>query len=71
MIVLSDKGTQFYNAKRNKKGKRTPRLFEQELKELGTEFWTSRRNHSQTNGKQEKLFDMLKNTPHTLVRGCF
>ena len=30
-IMLSDKGTQFYNSTRNKKGALTPSLFEQEL----------------------------------------
>ena len=59
-VILSDKGTQFYNSKRNKKGVLTPSLFEQELNELGIEFWTSRRNHPQTNGKMEKWFDTFK-----------
>lgn len=59
-ILLSDKGTQFYNATKNKKGERNPSLFEQELKELGIEFWTSKRNHPQTNGKQERLFGSMK-----------
>lgn len=59
-IVLSDKGPQFYNNKRNKKGVLTPSLFEQELTALGIEFWTSRRNHPQTNGKMEKWFDTMK-----------
>ena len=35
-IILSDKGTQFYNSKKNKKGERTLSLFEQELEELGS-----------------------------------
>jgi len=56
-ILLSDKGTQFYNSKKNKKGERTLSLFEQELEELGIEFWTSRRNHPQTNGKQERCLE--------------
>jgi len=60
VIVLSDKGTQFYNAKKNKKGERTPSLFEQELNQLGIEFWTSRRNHPQTNGKMERWFGSMK-----------
>lgn len=60
VIILSDKGTQFYNSKKNKKGKRPLSLFEQELKQLGIEFWTSRRNHPQTNGKMEKWFDTMK-----------
>lgn len=59
-IVLSDKGTQFYNSKKNKKGERTPSLFEQEFEELGIKFWTSRRNHPQTNGKQERWFGSMK-----------
>ena len=59
-LVLSDKGTQFYNSKKNKKGELTPSLFEQELTALGIEFWTSRRNHPQTNGKMEKWFDIMK-----------
>jgi len=59
-IILSDKGTQFYNSKKNKKGERTLSLFEQELKELGIKFWTSRRNHPQTNGKQERWFGSMK-----------
>ena len=59
-IMLSDKGTQFYNSKKNKKGELTPSMFEQELNELDIEFWTSRRNHPQTNGKMEKWFDTMK-----------
>ncbi len=60
VVILSDKGTQFYNSKKNKKGEKTPSLFEQELNELGIDFWTSRRNHPQTNGKMEKWFDIMK-----------
>ncbi len=60
VIILSDKGTQFYNSKKNKKGKRTPSLFEQELTKQGIEFWTSRRNHPQTNGKMERWFGTMK-----------
>jgi putative transposase len=59
-IVLSDKGSQFYNNKRNKKGERPPNQFEQELEQLGIQTWSSRRNHPQTNGKMEKWFDTLK-----------
>ena len=59
-ILLSDKGTQFYNSTKNKKGKRTLSLFEQECKELNINFWTSRRNHPQTNGKMERWFGSMK-----------
>ena len=59
-VLLSDKGTQFYNSKKNKKGERTLSLFEQELEELGIKFWTSKRNHPQTNGKQERWFGSMK-----------
>ena len=37
-IMLSGKGTQFYNSTRNKKCLLTPSLFEQELNKLGIEF---------------------------------
>ncbi len=60
IIVLSDKGSQFYANKKNKKGERALSEFEQELNELGIELWTSRRNHPQTNGKMEKWFDTMK-----------
>ncbi len=59
-IMLSDKGTQFFVNKKNKKGERVLSEFEQELKQFGVELWTSRRNHPQTNGKMEKWFHTLK-----------
>ena len=60
VIILSDKGSQFFANKRNKKGERALSEFEKELKEIGIELWTSRRNHPQTNGKIEKWFDTMK-----------
>ena len=45
VILLSDKGTQFYNSTKNSKGERPPSLFEQELEKIGIQYWTSRRNH--------------------------
>lgn len=60
VIILSDKGAQFYANKHDKAGKKGLSEFEKELAELGIEFWTSRRNHPQTNGKMEKWFDTLK-----------
>lgn len=60
VVVLSDKGSQFYNNKKNKKGELPPSKFEQELEKLGIDLWTSRRNHPQTNGKMEKWFDIMK-----------
>lgn len=59
-VVLSDKGAQFYANKRDKKGKKCFCEFEDELTLLGVKFWTSRRNHPQTNGKMEKWFDTMK-----------
>jgi len=59
-ILLSDKGTQFYNSRKNKEGERTLSLFEQEVEKLGIRFWTARRNHPQTNGKQERWFGSMK-----------
>lgn len=60
IVILSDKGSQFYANKYKKSGKKGVSRFEEELKELGIEFWTSRRNHPQTNGKMEKWFDTMK-----------
>ena len=60
VIILSDKGSQFYANKYTKRGTKGVSAFEQELKELGIELWTSRRNHPQTNGKMEKWFDTMK-----------
>lgn len=60
VIILSDKGSQFYASKRNKKGEKGLCEFEKELKILGIDFRTSRRNHPQTNGKMEKWFDTMK-----------
>lgn len=60
IIVLSDKGTQFFANVRNKQGKRALSEFERELAAVGIELWTSRRNHPQTNGKMEKWFDTVK-----------
>lgn len=60
VVILSDKGAQFYANKHDKSGKRSISQFEAELQELGIELWTSRRNHPQTNGKMEKWFDTLK-----------
>lgn len=60
VIILSDKGSQFYANKCKKSGEKGISRFEEELAELGIEFWTSRRNHPQTNGKMEKWFDTMK-----------
>jgi len=60
VIVLSDKGSQFYANKYTNKGEKGLSEFEIELAELGIDFWTSKRNHPQTNGKMEKWFDTLK-----------
>lgn len=60
VIVLTDKGSQFYANIKNKQGERALSEFEQELNAIGIELWTSRRNHPQTNGKMEKWFDTMK-----------
>jgi len=60
VIVLSDKGTQFFANIKTKKGQRVLSEFEQELNSIGVELWTSRRNHPQTNGKMEKWFGTMK-----------
>lgn len=60
VIILSDKGSQFYANKKTAQGERPLSGFEEELNLLGIELWTSRRNHPQTNGKMEKWFDTFK-----------
>lgn len=60
VIVLTDKGSQFYANIKNKQGERALSEFELELNAIGIELWTSRRNHPQTNGKMEKWFDTMK-----------
>ena len=60
VVILSDKGAQFYANKYDKTGKKGVSEFEKEMEELGIDFWTSRRNHPQTNGKMEKWFDTMK-----------
>lgn len=60
VILLSDKGSQFYANIRTKTGEKGISEFEKEVKKLGINFWTSRRNHPQTNGKMEKWFDTMK-----------
>ncbi len=60
IVVLSDKGSQFYANTPNKKGGLGTSGFEKELNELGIELWTSRRNHPQTNGKMERWFGSMK-----------
>lgn len=60
VIILSDKGSQFYANIRTKSGGKGISVFEEEVQALGIDFWTSRRNHPQTNGKMEKWFDTMK-----------
>jgi putative transposase len=60
VVILSDKGAQFYASKYDKKGKKGFSQFEKTLDILGIDFWTARRGHPQTNGKMEKWFDTMK-----------
>jgi len=54
----SDRGTQFIPVRYDKKGKANHE-FQIVLEELGIIFIPSRRRHPQTNGKNEKWFDIL------------
>lgn len=54
----SDRGTQFFPNKKDKKGNAT-HAFQKALEELGIVFIPSKRRHPQTNGKNEKFFDTL------------
>ena len=60
VIVLSDKGTQFFANIKNKQGERALSEFELELNSINIKLWTSRRNHPQTNGKIEKWWHTMK-----------
>lgn len=57
-ILNSDRGTQFFPNKRDKKGKAVHE-FQKALEELGILFVPSRKRHPQTNGKLEKFFHIL------------
>jgi transposase InsO family protein len=54
----SDRGTQFYPNKKDKHGEASHE-FQEALEELGITFIPSKRRHPQTNGKNEKFFDVL------------
>lgn len=54
----SDRGTQFFSNKKNKNGKAVHE-FQTALEEIGIIFVPSRERHPQTNGKNEKFFDIL------------
>ena len=54
----SDRGTQFFPNKRDKNGKAS-HIFQETLEMLGITFIPSRARHPQTNGKNEKFFDIL------------
>ena len=68
VIVLSDKGVQFFANIKNKQGERALSEFEQELNAIGIELWTSRRNHPQTNGKMEKWWHTMKNGKKKVIK---
>jgi len=55
----SDRGTQFFPNKKDKNGKAVHE-FQIALEELGIFFVPSRGRHPQTNGKNEKFFDILE-----------
>ena len=52
----TDKGSQFYANKADRKGDRGEAEFEQFLEREGIKHMPSRRNHPQTNGKEERWF---------------
>ena len=52
----TDKGSQFYANKYNEKGDKGKCKFEKFLKKKGINHIPSRRNHPQTNGKEERWF---------------
>lgn len=57
-ILNSDRGSQFFPSKRDKKGKAVHQ-FQEALSEQGIIFVPSKRRHPQTNGKLERFFGIL------------
>lgn len=55
----SDRGTQFYPNKKNR-DRKASHAFQISLEELGIVFIPSRKRHPQTNGKNEKWFDIFE-----------
>ena len=60
----TDQGTQFYGNARNRKGERVPSHFEKFLEKQGIHHIRSRRNHPQTNGKEERWFRTYEEKRH-------
>ena len=54
--IITDKGSQFYANRKDNEGNKGLSDFEAELKKLGINLITGRRNHPQTNGKIERWF---------------
>jgi putative transposase len=54
--VNTDKGSQFYSSKVNKHGEKALCEYEKFLEKQGITHFPSRRNHPQTNGKEERWF---------------
>lgn len=62
--VNTDRGSQFYCNKYNKMGEKGLAEFELHLKKKGKKFIPSRRNHPQTNGKEERWFRTYEENRH-------
>lgn len=60
----TDKGSQFYNSKFNKKGIRAFSEFEEYFRFKGIQHIPSKRNHPQTNGKNERWFRTYEENRH-------
>lgn len=59
LVLNSDRGSTFIPSKFDKRGKSNSQ-FQEALQDLGIEFIPSKRRHPQTNGKNEKFFDILE-----------
>jgi len=60
----TDKGSQFYSNKTDKKGRKGKSKFEKFLEKQGIIHIPSRRNHPQTNGKEERWFRTYEENRH-------
>jgi hypothetical protein len=61
LAVNTDKGSQFYANNKNDEGDKALAEFEKYLGDNNLQHLPSRRNHPQTNGKQERWFRTYSN----------
>lgn len=64
LALNTDKGSQFYANKKDRDNNKGVSAFEKYLKKVGIQHIPSRRNHPQTNGKEERWFRTYEENRH-------